>query len=151
MTKWCPFCLFFFCKDENDFFRFSRRQDWSTVSASYMLRFACTGGNALLQASVYFIPNRSHCCTEGIFLFVQSNHTQRNANVQIAISCGNGTNTRPAGTVVLLILEIWVLTFLPVYLDKSRDFLCSFKSLFRPYPGPAVLTEVGGQKNPSDY
>lgn len=76
---------FLFCKEENNFFRFLLGRTGRWFSASHTLCFACTGGNALLQASVYFIPNRSHCCTEGIFHFVQSNHTQRNANVQIRV------------------------------------------------------------------
>lgn len=91
MTKWCPFCLLY-----NNFFCFLLDRTGRWGSASYMLCFACTGGNALLQASVYFIPNRSHCCTEGIFFLFRVNHAQRKANVQkIDIFAWNGTNSRP--------------------------------------------------------
>lgn len=90
MTKWCPFCLFFsffffFCKEENDFFSFLHRQNWSMVSASKR-RFALLAQVApacipfpidltVVQTGFYFI-----------LFFVQSNHTQWNANVQIDIS-----------------------------------------------------------------
>lgn len=55
----------------------------------------------------------------GDFLFVQGNHTQRNANVQIRVERYKNQASRYCSAVDL---EIWVLTFLPVCLDKSRDF-----------------------------
>lgn len=95
------FVFFFFSQRRKSFLLLSRRQDWSMVSASYMLCFACTGGNALLQASVYFIPNRSHCCTEGIFFLFRVIILRETLMYKYA---WNGTKTRPAGTEVL---SIW--------------------------------------------
>lgn len=125
MTKWCPFCLLY-----NNFFCFLLDRTGWWGSASYMLCFACTGGNALLQASVYFIPNRSHCCTEGIFFLFRVNHAQRKANVQKSTFSRGTVQTAGPGFCGAVDLQIWVLTFLPVHLDKSRDFLSSFKKPF---------------------
>lgn len=55
----------------------SRRQDRWLGSYVALLRLH----NAPLQASVYFIPIRSHCCTEGIF-FLFRLIILRNANVK---------------------------------------------------------------------
>lgn len=73
LTKRCPFCLFFS-------FAFSQVElvnDFSPIHCFALLA----------QASVYFVPSISHCCTEGIvliFLF----WVITNANVQIDISSG---------------------------------------------------------------
>lgn len=111
------FYFLFFCKEENLLFSFfvGRTGGWFQLHTS--LCFACTGGNALLQASVYFIPIRSHCCTEGIF-FLFRLIVLRNANVKNRHFVWNGTNTRPSRYCSAVDLEIWVLTFLPVKLDK---------------------------------
>lgn len=101
MVSILSFFFYFFSQRRKSFLLLSRRQDWSMVSASYMLCFACTGGNALLQASVYFIPNRSHCCTEGIFFLFRVIILRETLMYKYA---WNGTKTRPAGTVVL---SIW--------------------------------------------
>ena len=66
MTKWRPFCLFIFILFAFLFLVGSR---WFQLHTLLCLH--------RWQRSVYFIPNRSHCCTEGIvFLF------RVNANVQ---------------------------------------------------------------------
>lgn len=152
MTKWCPFCLvffflsFFFAKRKIISFAFSqagRVDGFSFIHA--LLCFACTGGNALLQASVYFIPNRSHCCTEGIF-FLFRVIILRELLMYKSPFCVERYEHQASRYCRAVDLEIWVLTFLPLYMDKSGDFLSSFKKPFRPYPSPAVLTEVGRKK-----
>jgi len=97
-----------------------------------MLCFACTGGNALLQASVYFIPNRSHCCTEGIFFLFRVITLREKANVQKKSTFRVERYKQQAPGVLWCCRssKIWVLTFLPVHSDKSRDFLSSFKKPF---------------------
>lgn len=64
----------------------SCRQDESVVSASYTLCFACTGGNARLQASVYFIPNNLAVVQKGFSFCSEESHSE-NAYVQINVFC----------------------------------------------------------------
>lgn len=125
MTKWCPFCLFifFFCKEENDFFSFLHRQNWSMVSASKR-RFALLAQVApacipfpidltVVQTGFYFY----------FILFVQSNHAQWNANVQIDISI------RAVLTPGQVLGCCWIMgtnIFYKVYSVTRRDFVSSF-------------------------
>lgn len=118
------------------FFFFLLSRTGRCFLASYMLCFACTGCNALLQASVYFIPNRSHCCTEGIF-FLFRVIILREMLMYKSTFCVERYKRQVSRYYSAVDLEIWVLTFLPVYLGKSRDFLSSFKkNLFVCIPVP---------------
>lgn len=111
-----------------------------------MLCFACTGCNALLQASVYFIPNRSHCCTEGIF-FLFRVIILREMLMYKSTFCVERYKRQVSRYYSAVDLEIWVLTFLPVYLGKSRDFLSSFKkNLFVCIPVPLCWQKWEGKK-----
>lgn len=110
----------------------SRRQDRWLGSYVALLRLH----NAPLQASVYFIPIRSHCCTEGIF-FLFRLIILRNANVkQSTFRVDQDEHSASA-----VDLELWVRMFLPENLDERRDFLSSFKSpaCVSQYPSVPVL------------
>lgn len=105
----------------------SRRQDWSMVSASYMLllclhRWQCSTPGV----KCVFIPSRSHCCTEGIFFFLLLIVLRE---MLMYKSTSRAELHKQAGSAVLVDLEIWVLKkILRVYLDKQRAFSFFFSS-----------------------
>lgn len=147
MTKWCPFCLFFFAKRKITYFAFSQAglvAGFSFIHALLCLhRWQCsTPGVSVFHSQQISLLYR------GDFLFVQGNHTQRNANVQINISCGT---VQTLGQQVLQGCRSGNMgTNISASVYGKVEISSAALKTFHPYPSPAVLTEVG-RKNSSNY
>lgn len=122
--------FFFFFQGEKCFFSSSSFSQAGLVdSFSFICALLAQVTTIYSRHPVYFIPSRSHCCTEGIFFFLFRETLMYKLTI-----CAYRYKHQASGYCSPVDLEIWVLIFLPTCLDRQRDYCSSFKKPFKCIP-----------------